>query len=74
MNNLELLVGGLTCGHCVASVTEELEELDGVKNVSVELVKDGLSKVTVISDTYLDDDSLRDSVAEAGYELAEIRR
>ena len=33
-----LKVSGLTCGHCVAHVTEELKALDGVKNVSVVLV------------------------------------
>ena len=30
-----LKVSGLTCGHCVAHVTEELEEINGVKDVSV---------------------------------------
>ena len=27
----------MTCGHCVASVTEELEEIDGVECVDVTL-------------------------------------
>ena len=36
-----LKVSGLTCGHCVAHVTEELEALDGVKDVSVLLNKGG---------------------------------
>ena len=30
-----LKISGLTCEHCVAHVTEELEALPGVKNVSV---------------------------------------
>ena len=30
-------VTGMTCEHCVASVTEELEELDGVQDVEVTL-------------------------------------
>ncbi|MEQ4546759.1 heavy-metal-associated domain-containing protein, partial [Nocardioides kribbensis] len=30
-------VTGMTCGHCVASVTEELEEIDGVEQVEVTL-------------------------------------
>ncbi len=71
---VELYVDGLTCGHCVASVTEELEEVSGVKNVEVMLNKGGTSKVTVVTDVVLDDDALRDAVAEAGYELKEIRR
>ena len=31
-----LKVSGLTCGHCVAHVTEELEALDGVKDVRLD--------------------------------------
>ena len=30
-------VTGMTCGHCVASVTEEIGELDGVQDVAVVL-------------------------------------
>lgn len=72
---VELFVKGMTCGHCVASVTEELEEVSGVKNVEVILGSaDKPSKVTVITDIDLDDEALRDAIAEAGYELIEIRR
>jgi len=49
-----LKVSGLTCGHCVAHVTEELEALDGVKDVSVLLNKGGQSTATVLSATRLD--------------------
>ncbi len=71
---IELSVNGMTCGHCAASVTEELEEIPGVKNVEVILVKDGTSKVTVVADVAIDDDALRDAVTEAGYELLNIQR
>lgn len=71
---VELYVEGMTCGHCVASVTEELTEVPGVKNVEVILNKGGTSKVTLVSDVNLDDEALRDAVSEAGYELKEIRR
>ncbi len=71
---IELYVNGMTCGHCAASVTEELEEIAGVKNVEVILVKDGTSKVSVIADVEIDDDALRDAVTEAGYELLSIER
>jgi copper chaperone len=30
-------VTGMTCGHCVASVTEEISEIDGVTDVAVDL-------------------------------------
>ena len=63
-------VTGMTCSHCVASVTEELDELAGVREVSVDLVAGGTSTVTVTSDQPLDDDAVQAAVAEAGYQLA----
>ena len=32
---VELSINGMTCGHCVASVTEELKEVPGVLDVEV---------------------------------------
>ncbi len=63
-------VTGMTCGHCVASVTEELEELAGVREVGVDLVAGGTSTATVTSDQPLTDDAVKAAVAEAGYQLA----
>jgi copper chaperone CopZ len=60
----------MTCGHCVASVTEELQELDGVRDVAVDLVAGGTSTVTVTSDQPLADDAVQAAVSEAGYQLA----
>lgn len=70
-----LKVSGLTCGHCVAHVTEELEALDGVKNVSVLLSKGGQSTVTVLSDVRLKDADLADAIDEDGdYTLDAVER
>ena len=70
-----LKVSGLTCGHCVAHVTEELEEIDGVKDVSVLLNKGGQSTVTVLSDIRLDDAALAEAIDEAGdYALDAVER
>ena len=63
-------VTGMTCGHCVAAVTEEIGKLPGVSGVSVDLVTDGASQVTVASDAPLDSDRVREAVDEAGYELS----
>ncbi len=63
-------VNGMTCGHCVAAVKQELEALDGVSTVEVELVAGGTSPVTVTADQALDDEQVRAAVGEAGYELA----
>jgi len=62
-------VAGMTCGHCVSAVTEELTALPGVTGVSVDLVAGGTSPVTVTSDQPLDDTAVAAAVDEAGYEL-----
>ena len=59
-------VSGMSCGHCVAAVTAELQKLDGV--TAVDVVLDG-GTVTVRSEQPLDDDAVRAAVDEAGYEL-----
>lgn len=71
---VELYVKGLTCGHCVASVTEELSDVAGVLNTEVILKSGDVSKVTVVTDQGVEDEALRDAIAEAGFELVEIRR
>jgi copper chaperone CopZ len=58
---------GMTCGHCVTSVTEEGQEIPGVEQVQVDLASGSL---TVTSVEPLDDATVRSAVAEAGYQLA----
>ncbi len=65
----EYRVDGMTCGHCVKAVTEELTALPGVQDVAVDLVTDGASTVTVTSTEPLDRQAVTDAVAEAGYAL-----
>ncbi len=69
MSTATYTVTGLTCGHCVSAVTEELSQLDGVTAVDVDLVADGESRVTVASTSELSEPSVRDAVDEAGYTL-----
>ncbi|MEO6084678.1 MAG: copper ion binding protein [Umezawaea sp.] len=59
-------VQGMTCEHCVKSVTEEVGLIEGVRNVDVDLPT---GKVTVTSDSPITDDAVRAAVTEAGYEL-----
>lgn len=65
-------VTGMTCGHCVSAVTNELEAVDGVNRVSVELDNGGTSHVTVISTDPLAEDLLREAIDEAGYDVTGI--
>lgn len=64
-------VEGMTCGHCVTAVEAELTALPGVQNVGVELVPDGVSKVTVTSEAPPDPNQVRAAIDEAGYALAD---
>lgn len=63
------LVDGMTCSHCVASVTEEVSAVEGVDSVSVDLNAGGISRIMVVSSTPVDADSIRAAVIEAGYSL-----
>ena len=67
MSTATYTVTGMTCGHCVSAVTEEVSGLPGVTDVRVDLASGGL---TVTSDAPLDDDAVRAAVEEAGYEVA----
>ena len=60
-------VSGMTCEHCVASVTEEVLEIAGVTGVDVDLPTGTL---TVTSDRPVSEDDVRAAVDEAGYEVS----
>jgi copper chaperone len=59
-------VSGMTCEHCVASVTEEVLEISGVTRVDVDLAG---GAVTVTSDQPLSEADVRSAVDEAGYRM-----
>ena len=69
MATTELKITGMSCGHCVASVTEEISELPLVTAVDVDLVSGGVSTATVTSDQPVNPADLRAAVEEAGYEV-----
>ena len=60
-------VSGMTCGHCVSAVSEEIEALDGVQAVKVDLNAGGISTVTITSSDELSASEIGEAVAEAGY-------
>ena len=59
-------VNGMTCDHCVLSVREEVEEVDGVTAVDVDLPTGRM----VVSGAGVDDRAVKAAVEEAGYEVA----
>jgi copper chaperone len=60
-------VSGMTCGHCISSVSEEIESLAGVEAVDVDLNAGGISTVTITSSEELSPAEIGEAVAEAGY-------
>jgi copper chaperone len=59
-------VTGMTCGHCVSSVHEEVSEVPGVTAVEVDLASGRLT----VSGNDFSNEAVAAAVAEAGYEVA----
>ncbi|HET7327434.1 MAG TPA: heavy-metal-associated domain-containing protein [Nocardioidaceae bacterium] len=60
-------VTGMTCGHCVAAVTEEVSAIDGVHDVQVDLSS---GRLTVVGEG-VSTETVRAAVDEAGYGLTD---
>lgn len=67
MATTTVTVTGMTCGHCAASVREELGEIPGVQAVDVDVAS---GAVTIDSVAPVQADAIRSAVEEAGYRLA----
>ena len=63
-----IIIEGMMCQNCVKHVKKALEKLEGVSSVKVSL-EDKSAEVEGAAE----DEALREAIAEAGYEAAEIR-
>ena len=63
-----LTVEGMACGHCEKAVKKALGELEGVKDVKVDL---GTKKVEVQGENLVDE-KLKEAIEDAGYDVVEI--
>lgn len=61
-----LKVKGMSCQHCVMSVTKALSQLDGIKNVQVDLAK---GEVRFDNTKSIGSDSIKKAISDAGYEV-----
>ncbi len=59
-------VTGMTCGHCVSAVTEEVAAIDAVSEVHVDLVAGGISTLTVTSTSPVPELAVAAALQEAG--------
>lgn len=66
MVKTSIKVAGMTCQHCVNSVTEEVSNLPGVLSVNIDLAA---GNVEIESETALVINDLEAAVQEAGYEV-----
>lgn len=64
-----LKIEGMTCGHCVMSVTKELEKVPGAANVQVDLAS---ASAHLTTDGSVTDAQLAEAVDEAGYKLISV--
>jgi len=63
---LTYTVSGMSCAHCEAAVTEEVEQVAGVEAVEVDLE----TKRVVVRGAGVSDDEVRAAIREAGYDAA----
>jgi len=63
-------IEGMSCNHCAAAVTKELQAVDGVLSATVDLEKK--TATVEVDDPALADAALREAVEEAGYEVIRI--
>lgn len=64
-------VTGMTCSHCVSSVSGMLSDLPGVASVDIDLRPDAVSFVTIDAEGPLDRERIREAVSAAGYTLTD---
>lgn len=61
-----IMVEGMSCGHCEAAVKEALGELNGVKDVEVNLDS---KEVIIDSEKELDSDLITEAIEGIGFEV-----
>ena len=61
-------VKGMSCQHCVASVTKALSEIEGVTDVQVSLEK---GEATFNEQSPVDNTIIKDAITKIGFEVVE---
>ncbi len=67
MESKVLNVEGMSCDHCVKSISSALSAINGVNDVKVDLAQKTVSVVFESSKTGLD--KIKDAIADQGYEV-----
>ncbi|MFM6968473.1 MAG: heavy-metal-associated domain-containing protein [Microbacteriaceae bacterium] len=69
MNTTDFTVTGMTCNHCVMTVSRAVAQVPGVAGVSIDLVANGESTVRVESQDAIDSTAVEAAVEGAGYNV-----
>ncbi|MGM8212685.1 copper chaperone CopZ [Virgibacillus sp. W0430] len=64
-----LHVKGMSCGHCVSAIKDELKQLNGISAVEVNL-SDGTVDITC-DDTHITIEEIRTTIEDIGYDVVE---
>jgi copper chaperone len=67
MTHKNIQVDGMTCDHCVETVTKAVNSLDGVRQVSVDLDKKQVS--VDFDESQTDQDAISSKIIEVGFEV-----
>lgn len=59
-------IKGMSCNHCVTTVTRALDNIKGIKNVKVNLAK---GEATFIEEKPVDMELIKQQIKKAGYEV-----
>ena len=59
-------VKGMSCQHCVASVTKALSEIEGISDVQVSLEK---GEASFNENSPIPDQTIKDSISKIGFEV-----
>lgn len=65
----QINIKGMSCSHCVNHVNNALNEIEGVKNISVDL--EG-KKAVIECDKQIEDKTIKDAIEDAGYDVVSI--
>jgi copper chaperone len=67
----EFTVPSMSCQHCVNAITKEVSNIEGVRNVNVNL---NTKQVSVEADERIPTDTLVNAIKEAGYDDVTVSR
>lgn len=60
-------VNGMTCGHCVSRITNEINTLEGIREVNVSLEKKTIN--VDYDEKAVKSEKIIEAIVEAGYDL-----